>query len=1540
MNKLIRMLFGTIALSTAVNLILTHALLCQKQSSANADSVKNVKAEQPLDVSDILATLGNLQGNISSDKINTKKSVPTTPIPVKISQEERTFMAIDSAHGKRSGATVAIGDNKKIYRQIKEQWTDIHQNFEGTPAEISISGDDSLWALNDKGQIFRKKDNGWDKIPGQLRQISVGNKHEVWGVNSTFDVLRKINPTSSNNVGTGSWHKIPGGKFIDIACSGDGKIWAVGKTDARIYKFSRKRDTWKMFFDSSHVGIGTPLRIKIADQFNIMIMNQKGEVWRLTPGAKGNIKSDWELIPNYRFLDATIGTDGTIMGIDMNGTLMSIDPADNEGALLKQIEEARGNEVQTNQVIRMHSKWDGRRLWTHGFSPYDPNSDKAIPENHIEVLAGVTSPLDRRQDIGSLFMMSDPSQPNASKALRYGDPVEIWSLYSCLGHPKKSGGRGGKEWKWWVNDNHHRWGKNWGEVIVSLIRHPKTRDGSQRFAIVSPYGRTGVVRSNDVVTLVSLAPHTLNQPIFIHQWSSLEGGSYELLIPKKNNDGSWGDATHPYGDYAHSGKQLLQLQAVTSQQDIPDFAQSAYRKALGLEVETAGIEGGPEKENLLIDTSAGKGLLMEFENRTNFPLETSIGIVKPKETKDQINFSMDKLFEFSGFAERGVVPNFGTETFLELNKLYSKGVAWIQESFSPNNTTLTFIARAGDQGNIQVVFGDSAGTSHLFRIHIGMEKNSKSAIIVGDKIFAEADGNTNPIARVIPGRPVPYWVTLNNNFLMVGGRGITGENVFLSCYLPLDASNVNRVGFSTHKGKVEYAEVQFGDAIIPRSVGYTYENAKQQDFTLPAQQEVPTFLKQKLRVPNEGTLSFDVKANHTVTFLLATDNEKEMYKVVFGTENNSSAYIIKNGQKALRVDIADSPYGKVFSDRTNSYWISINGGKIMVGANNPGTDPFIIWQDDEPLQNVTKVGFMGTDHAQKISNLFMSPPIEMGTKKEKITYNRTIPRYKYEGSIYLIEAFDFLAVQSGQRISLKDMLEGSTTPVLPTPQQGSTVKFKIITYADGTPQFLQTEEAEKSKELKELESSAKIKNAAGDASLQAASAISLGGADMFSGLTAISLGMGLSSAGIGLKTEAAKAQAKATSKYRSPYSFVLVDQFTKEKGISIKIPPKVEENAFVIQTLVAQSRELVALSAEDFVRLIKAFQTILRQLTHPYAIEDVALRDTLYSMLDEMLAAYSQHPVALQEMFMNVLIDAYQNPYLSSDEEKTERARRNRWYYAIVEIGKQLLMMSSEAPITIQPLQGEYLWFPIPLEFDDSGWITFEAKAQNDIFISFATAMEKVRDTDNRIYELVIGGYENTQHEIRIKSLGRPAVTFNRENMAIMQRGKKATDLEFKRSMLSPTRFEKYWVSLKNGELRLGKGEPGKNTLMKWQDPFPWSGIRYVGVSNWDTPIQIRNFQLGSFGPVKQAPRPSTATYTPPSTTDKTISSLGKSNRTTPIHQRPKTGSSTQAVNTEETTSLKTVLPPTPPPTTTASTGSSSTGTGLTQAQMFALKNK
>jgi hypothetical protein len=114
---------------------------------------------------------------------------------------------------------------------------------------------------------------------------------------------------------------------------------------------------------------------------------------------------------------------------------------------------------------------------------------------------------------------------------------------------------------------------------------------------------------------------------------------------------------------------------------------------------------------------------------------------------------------------------------------------------------------------------------------------------------------------------------------------------------------------------------------------------------------------------------------------------------------------------------------------------------------------------------------------------------------------------------------------------------------------------------------------------------------------------------------------------------------------------------------------------------------------------------------------------------------------------------------------------------------------------------------------------SFTAQATNDIVIGFSPTMQ----TNNPMYEIVIGGWVNTQSVIRRQTLGTPVYTSSA-------------------TITSPGNPNNYTIVINNqtGTLTV----TGASTTMQYTDPSFLSNIGYFCFTSWNTPITYSNISV------------------------------------------------------------------------------------------------
>ena len=181
--------------------------------------------------------------------------------------------------------------------------------------------------------------------------------------------------------------------------------------------------------------------------------------------------------------------------------------------------------------------------------------------------------------------------------------------------------------------------------------------------------------------------------------------------------------------------------------------------------------------------------------------------------------------------------------------------------------------------------------------------------------------------------------------------------------------------------------------------------------------------------------------------------------------------------------------------------------------------------------------------------------------------------------------------------------------------------------------------------------------------------------------------------------------------------------------------------------------------------------------------------------------------------FRNVAIYNTANPVPTEDE-------RDNWPEIDI-----------DEPITIGKSGGTYSWdYLNDVKISGNTEFIFEAKATEDLTVCFA----EERDNKSAMYEIVIGGWGNTRTVIR---KFRQTPQFGLANVTVNENPD---------AMVKPGQWEKYWISVENGLVRIGKGnEIDRRVVLEWQDPDnPLEFISTIGLMCWNRPYEIRNLRI------------------------------------------------------------------------------------------------
>lgn len=896
-------------------------------------------------------------------------------------------------------------------------------------------------------------------------------------------------------------------------------------------------------------------------------------------------------------------------------------------------------------------------------------------------------------------------------------------------------------------------------------------------------------------------------------------------------------------------------------------------------------------------------------------VQLGIGGNLPAGKTVQINIPVTKSPTVSGFAATQI-ERFQPGSKLIVIPLLGRGGAWPENVLSvPGRTTISFLARAEDAGDIQVLFGPEISDNYTWKVVIGGWNNTKSAIIkrtvVGgqpkETIMFEITKKQNPLAATSPGNFTPYWVSYDKGFIMAG-MGLPGENVFMA-YRVNETSGgpeITRVGFGSNKTNVEYSEIQFFPPVIIEKPDRVYAQSAD-TISLGANQTTFTWTKFPFRSDDRGTVGFEIQGTDNVVLALGqqASNNAPHYAIVFGSDKASITIKKWNPTKKVYADRAILPKSKASGlslDSTKSIpvWVSYQDGLIAIGTGDVGQNPVLVYQDINNYDGIHTVGFgnFGPNPAT-VRNLQATPPVLMHLDLKNEAFQAGQTWYQFNGGVTIIMPFEYQFVQKGASVIATDLLSKEIFYSGATPGGGNLFKFLLKISANGFPELVwetPPENATQTKvkqtiaqtaaaaELQKAKADAQAKEAAlvhatataeskkiakTGASLQAvadtmtgaasAVAIAAQGGGGLAATTAIGMG-GIVASGIAskflqdaAKTEYEGAQAESILRkksleleassnqlrfqsniiagsaevaFKDPKAYVYVDDPQKSALGTATLSPETLANGQKANELMAQADQITPKDQKNFELMVSLLQDIVFLITNASVATDQLKQKFIQHVL-ELNTAYStlfsaKPDPRVTNNFINLLFTAINKGYLISPT--TDADIRNGLYSWINNIARNLL--TKLPSITLKACYGEYIWLPVQLAQDDLAILEITVEGREDVFVCFAQKPESVRNTSKDIYEVVLAGWDNTKHAIRIQSLGRSVKEFTKD--------------DYPDTMMNPYQPQTYRIMLNNGTITINV--QGKN--LTWKDPYPIKGIKWVGISNWESEVNFKKISL------------------------------------------------------------------------------------------------
>lgn len=520
--------------------------------------------------------------------------------------------------------------------------------------------------------------------------------------------------------------------------------------------------------------------------------------------------------------------------------------------------------------------------------------------------------------------------------------------------------------------------------------------------------------------------------------------------------------------------------------------------------------------------------------------------------------------------------------------------------------------------------------------------------------------------------------------------------------------------------------------------------------------------------------------------------------------------------------------------KPTKFWVSYYKGRFILGKGDIGKNPFCIYVDGDAPKGISKIGFAGKC---TIQNLELWPEVNLDFDNEDTEYASQKEFSAFKGVLNIISPYNYVISQKGPTVIFKDRLTGMQWNMAGTPDPGAEYHFTVDVESNGIPNVKLLFQ-DPSAESIILQAMVTQFEAQKDASMRISQNLAYGtGPDMVSSMVALLSSSVAGAAGAGWAVGEAAGRSKLNELQQMANRYIYTENVDQKLKGQAEIKTEAQRNR---QTLETKLEGILQLQLQDSSQLdyaTKQWDDVLRLVTDFYVVEDKSVKTKLCDGLKEVYDAVKSLDLTtvslpIYNRMINCLIKAYSNAYLTKSGDAADDARRRDWYLWINTLSRTLMNSPSLMAIGVDVnFKGEYLWFPVALPVPGKGSVTFEAKAYNNIFVGLSENPFQVRNRSTRMYEIVIGKWDNKTTAIHRKSLGDAVVEFAHKDKPELSP--------------DPTEFKKYWINIDDGKISGGVGELGQNKLWEWADPYPSAPVKWVGFSNWLSNVTYRNIKVG-----------------------------------------------------------------------------------------------